>query len=132
VVVDQAPETLAFGEKVRDDSLQEPDLRRTRRSASPDWETRSSEGFLNLTCGIDQIMPEREQQLEEFANLNLTINVDTTTDRYRFSVNPRELTAFVSLAALERLWAYLYFYLSAVKIYGNANGSSTSYLIGPK
>ena len=54
--------------------------------------------FLNLTRGIDQILPERKKELEAHSNLGLTIAVETTTDKFRFSVNPCELTVSVSLA----------------------------------
>jgi hypothetical protein len=62
------------------------------------------------------VIPERHAELQELIASGIGIELDATRSDFYIAANVAERKVILGLAALERIWAYTYFYLAIVDL----------------
>lgn len=70
----------------------------------------------SIKRSVGWIMPERHNELREIIDSGIGIELDGDSQDFYIAANVEERRVILGLAALERVWAYTYFYLAIIDL----------------
>ena len=74
-----------------------------------------------IASSVGQIIPEKKAELESLIKSGIGIRIDAVSQDFYIAAHVPRKYVNVGLAALERIWAYTYFYLAILDLV-NKNG----------
>ena len=69
---------------------------------------------------VGSIITERHEELRELIDSGISIGLDGNSPEFYIAANVEKREVILGLAALERVWAYTYFYLAALDLLPNS------------
>jgi hypothetical protein len=69
-----------------------------------------------IASSVGQIVPERKAEVEDIISSGIRIEIDSSIEDFHIVSDVARKRVIFGLAALERIWAYTYFYLAILEV----------------